>query len=568
VLGVVALGWAFAVAGGGHSSSAEYDRGGPGRVASQPRAVGPRPDSTVLASTAASSAKPRGGLFSQEASDRQLAEEGARDREAGKSSPSPEAAAKSLADGADRLIAATRAEKAADAARAQSEVAHAVDEETSKHKALLSDLAPRIAAGRLDEAVALADQAAADYKTEKVRAIAQRDAAAIRAALGARALALEALATRVGKRESLALRAGTSLEGEIAAVSQEQGTVTVHLSSGGSFEIKVAALSDQAVAELVRAVLGYHHPPFLLDDGLRIAYGGDPLKGRGLIAQAAERGVTGAKEFLARVDELCREKGLDPGAPQVASATPAEPATAKPAPEGGEDDGSKDEPTVALTEAVLRRLFENTPTTFTPDGRVVFHYVFLNGQKQLGGDFDVQGGEVRWDPSISVLKLEGDARRVTHRAVFSGDVRVCADVIYMSELTRQSVLEIALEDAKSKAAAAIESVFGIALADRRKGKVAAVAGPTNPLEVWTREMKTYASYEWRLVLEGTTATTMLDGANRGTLEGVQPTQRRVVLAWDHVNAQLRELTIEGKLDMRWVTRELAKRAATIGHGTR
>ncbi len=28
-----------------------------------------------------------------------------------------------------------------------------------------------------------------------------------------------------------------------------------------------------------------------------------------------------------------------------------------------------------------------------------------------------------------------------------------------------------------------------------------------------------------------------------------------MLAWDHVNAQLRSLTIEGRLDMHWVTRE-------------
>jgi serine/threonine-protein kinase len=500
-------------------------------------------------------ARPASPSKSQEVLDREAAERDAPLRDA------EHAAVEAQRSGAEaeRLAAAAHAKQEAEARRAAEAAARVDAAEAKKQADLLAEIAPKLAQGKVDDALAEAEQAAKAYANAPVRARAERDAAAIRAALDLRALALEALAAKEGKRAAIELRSGTTIEGEVASVARESGTVTIRVANGGSFAIDVRAIADASIAEIVRSALGFHHPPFLLAEGLRVAYAGDLAKGRALVAQAAERGQEDAPRFLARLDEIAKERGLAlarADAPPPVAAPPAAPA----APATEAVDGEKDEPTVALSQQVLLRLFETQPESFSPDGHVRWRYVFLSGQKKLGADWDIAGLEPRFDTSLGCVRLEGEGARVTHRAVFQGDVRIETDLVYLHELGRGAALSLFLEDVKNRQNA-LESLFGIALVDRRKGKVAAFSGPVNAPEVACRELKDHAAYVAALGVEGGTALTTLDGAVRGHVEGAPcGTVRRAGFAFDHVGAALRSVTIEGRLDLHWVARELARRA--------
>jgi serine/threonine-protein kinase len=563
ILAVGALTYALATGGGDRAAEAAGGRGRGGArdeiaLAAEARGAAGRP-------AASGPRRPGSPSLSEEALDREAAERAALEREAAR--PAIEAA-KAGAQ-AEKLAAAARARDEAAKRRAAEAAARVDDAEAKRHEALLAEVGKQVASGKLDEAVAALGAAVKGYENGPVRARAERDLLAVRAMLDLRGAALEALAAKRGRREALALRTGSTIEGEIAAVAAADGTVTIAIPTGGSFAIRAETIADATIAELVRTALGFHHPRYLVGDGLRIAYAGDLAKGRALVAQAAERGDEEARAFLARIDEIAKGRGID-----LARAADAETA-APPVASGG--DGREGDPpgttvaggesgaggaAVVLTEQALLRLFESQPVSFTPEGRVRFRYVFLNGQKQLGADFEAAGGEVRWDPSLAVLKLEGDGRRITHRAVFAGDVKVEAELVYMQEPPRGSLLEVFVEDAKARGTS-IESIFGIALVDRRKGKIASFAGPVNAPEVACREIKAYVPYQLALGVEGGAATTVLDGAVRGHVDGLgdgAAARRRVGLAFDRVNAQLRSLTIEGRLDLAWVARELARRA--------
>jgi serine/threonine-protein kinase len=484
----------------------------------------------------------------EEVLDREAAEREAAEREAKR----PEIEAAKIGAEAEKLAALARAGREDAAKKAAAAIAARAEKEALSRAALLAEVAPRIAEGKFDEALARLERAAGERETEAGRARAERDVEALRAMIALRALALDAIEKKSGTRVELGLRSGAFVEGEIASVDRARARFTLDLSRGGSVEIAIEALSDSSLAALVQGVFGFSNPIFLLGEGLRLAYSGDPERGRLLLAKAAERGDERAARFLAGLDELPRNTAP----PEVAASPPA--ARAPAAAPGG--DGAARAPaaeTSPFPAELLARLFEVPPENVSADGRVRFRYEFLGKLKRLGGDFEVAGGEVRFDPALDVLRLEG-ARRISHRAVFCGEVRVEAEIVFLSEPKRGSLLSLFFEDPKTRSFD-YESIFGLALVERKKGKMPVIAGPKDALEIAWREIKPAADYRPALAIENGRAQVSLDGAIGGRMDGVPEAPRRAGLRFEEIDATIRSLTIEGKLDAAWVLKEAAKK---------
>jgi hypothetical protein len=113
---------------------------------------------------------------------------------------------------------------------------------------------------------------------------------------------------------------------------------------------------------------------------------------------------------------------------------------------------------------------------------------------------------------------------------------------------------------------AVESLFGLDLTDRRRGKVVGRHGPPgDAADVAIRELLPATAYRFHLAFESL-ATAGVDGGNRAVLKGVdvEGAVRRVGLAAAGLSAELRTIEIEGKLDLRWVARELARKPIIRG----
>lgn len=174
-------------------------------------------------------------------------------------------------------------------------------------------------------------------------------------------------------------------------------------------------------------------------------------------------------------------------------------------------------------------------------------------------DFAVEGGELRFDAETQTLKLEGSARRITHKAVFEGEVKLEVQLAFPQAPNRSSAVVLFAEEAYAREST-IQSVFGLDVSEKRRGRQASRNGPVDPLEVAIRETKPLMAYRYHLVVDAL-CLAGVDGGTRARIEGVEMdgVSRRVGIAAAGVNAQLRAVDVEGKLDLRWVARELAAR---------
>jgi serine/threonine-protein kinase len=539
-----------------------------------------------------------------EALDRAEAERLAKDPVAAEAARLAREAARSAAE-AKELARRAKEEEEKRAKRAAEELEKGIARETRDHASTLAEVAQRLKEEDVAGALRLLDAAVARYGTQAVRARAELDLAGVRAIERLEKLARGGLERRLGEKERLAFAKGITLEGEVLELT-DAGEVVVKPAAGGRFSMPVRDLTLFEQRRLARLGLpSEKQAEVYAAEGLLYLYTGEREKARRRLELALEQG-SDVKVFLDRLAEMAGAAGAssaaaDPAPGKEVAGGPAAPAGPSggagtdAAPAGGsaggarpeeDDDWEKADPTPSsgsagaspgageekkpegrekgpppverLTEEICIRIFEIAPKSFLPDGFVHFQYGLMES-KRLPGDFALEGGDLRYDVETSTLRLEGPARRITHKAVFTGGVKLEAQLAFVSAPSRSSALVLFAEEAGARGSA-LESVFGIDLSDRRKGKVVARSGPIDPFEVAIRETKTMMGYRFHLEVEPLSLAGV-DGATRARLEGVEVEgkARRVGLAAAGVNAQLRGIDISGRLDLGWVARELAKK---------
>ncbi|MHC4831553.1 MAG: hypothetical protein ACYTFT_14555, partial [Planctomycetota bacterium] len=221
-----------------------------------------------------------------------------------------------------------------------------------------------------------------------------------------------------------------------------------------------------------------------------------------------------------------------------------------------EGEGAASAGVAALTERMLLRLFEVQPTAWDAAGQVRFRYKLLQGQKSLGHDFEARGASPRYDSSKQVMMLDQAAGRITHKGVFKGPVKLTLTMVFEQPPGPRSSLRIFAERDGEKRSY-LESSFGLSLLEVKKGKRSQIDGARSPLREAREELMTYTPYNLVLELDGSMAKIMLDGAVKAHLEGIDPDAGwRFGLGFEQLNAQIREVVIEGNLDLEWVGRQL------------
>ncbi|HVY61538.1 MAG TPA: hypothetical protein VHF22_07785, partial [Planctomycetota bacterium] len=583
VVGIIGVGAAIFIAftsgRGSEDARASERRDRPRRVASRP--VREAEDDRALAAgsaggaAAASSGKARRPISADEEQRLKAeAEDRAQAERLAKMDPQArlEREAAALAADAEKLKERAAAEAKRREANAAKQLEKDIADEDARELRLLDDVAAKLKDEDAQGAAALMADAPDRYPTAVVKARAEVDRAGVRSIANLAELARRGLEKRKGQKEKLELGRNV-VEGEVVDVSPAD--VTVAPAIGGRIAVPIRDLKLYEQRRLARIALGPKSGEVYAAEGCLYLYSGEIQKSRSRFEAASREGFD-ARAYLARADELEEArapKGPDKRAvaqtPEPAPRPEGEPPPSwggdgKAEPEGGSTGASAGAPkkqeggVERLTQEMLVRIFEYAPAAFSPDGAVRFSYGFAD-QKRLCGDFALEGGDVRYDAEAQVLRVEGPWRRITHKAVFVGPVRVELTLSFGRPLDRASGLLLFAEDAQTRGTV-VESVFGIDIADRRKGRTAARGGPPDPVDVAMRELKPGAVYKFQLTLDKLSIAG-IDGANRGVLDSidVDGAARRVGFALAGMNAQLRSVEIEGTLDLRWVAKELGKK---------
>ncbi|MHC4390125.1 MAG: serine/threonine-protein kinase [Planctomycetota bacterium] len=379
-------------------------------------------------------------------------------------------------------------------------------------------------------------------------------------------VAAKALAERVGDREVVHLPSGKNVEGTI--MGRDGQSVVIRMEpSRAEVAIDLREVKPGEVTRLVRGPRAARNLDYMLREGIRLVYAGRFVDARIVLGRAVEGGVLEASSVLARAEQLEADTVLLGTAFPASGAGKAAPVDERPEPRpdatagatqgrDAEGEGAASAGVAALTERMLLRLFEVQPTAWDAAGQVRFRYKLLQGQKSLGHDFEARGASPRYDSSKQVMMLDQAAGRITHKGVFKGPVKLTLTMVFEQPPGPRSSLRIFAERDGEKRSY-LESSFGLSLLEVKKGKRSQIDGARSPLREAREELMTYTPYNLVLELDGSMAKIMLDGAVKAHLEGIDPDAGwRFGLGFEQLNAQIREVVIEGNLDLEWVGRQL------------
>jgi hypothetical protein len=373
-----------------------------------------------------------------------------------------------------------------------------------------------------------------------------------------------------GKKEAFALRTGGRAEGEVTGiVPGDRLALKVGKFGEGVLEVPIKDLAEDEILRVVQLVYGRKNAELTLKHGLKLCYGGRLDEGEALLEAAQVAGVRDVADIMARVADLRsiyppeKKPAPKPEGPVVAggdSGGGTEPG--KPPKGGTGTQGREGAPPVdlVLDKDAVQKLFEGDLLYFDGEGKVTLHYGFVDDRKATGNDWELQGEPLRYDVPKQALKADEGPTRVIHKGHFVGALKIQMALEADGGIDgRKSALSLSLDDV-AEPGTAIESIFGMTLLSRKRGRPVAQQGVLDPADAASKTFRAGARYTLILELDSDgDVTATLDGERRATLLGLPlDVVRRPAVYLSHVNIQVRSILVEGRIDLAWAAAELKR----------
>jgi hypothetical protein len=393
--------------------------------------------------------------------------------------------------------------------------------------------------------------------TDRYRSALARDERALRTLRGFWDLTRKAVERLKGKNKLFRLRGGGRAFGRIQGV---EGGMILMKGSYGSRSVPLEKLSEKQILNLVMEYLGADDPEYQLKCGLLALYKADFKQAAEYLSRARlGKRKTDAEAYLEHAKFV--EKTLSSAEPLVPGREPGElerekkPKPGKPAGEvpKKDDQEPKDVPEVtAARKDFLNRLL-HVPVTLNGD-KISFTYGF-SSENEL---FD-------WIVAKKPEKMELGGRgfelgagtnyfgKLLHKAYVKPPMVIDFEA-HFTWFFRNTFF--ALTFGEDRIGTYQGTILGIQIIKAEKGKVKSAHPklPKRPVEYFRADH----TYRIRMEVGRDKIKTFVNGVHKATASLKEPTRGRIGISFHQTRFYIRNLSVEGRIDTKWLDEAMKK----------